>query len=82
MIRGNQEPLYPPPVKDIDGSCSKTDRNTVDQRLKYSFVGGPTTVKKDVESFLDKTQVYEIMAVSHIYEHSARLRSFEMLSSL
>jgi hypothetical protein len=54
----------------------------VDQRLKYSFVGGPTTVKKNVESFLDKTQVDEIMAVSHIYEHSARLRSFEMLSSL
>jgi luciferase family oxidoreductase group 1 len=81
MIRGNQEPLQPP-VNDIDGSCSKTERDTVDQRLKHSFVGGPATVKKDLESFLNKTQVDEIMAVSHIYEHSARPRSFEMLSSL
>ncbi len=50
--------------------------------LKYSFVGGPATVKKQIEMFLDKTQVDEIMAVSHIYDHDARLRSYEILSSL
>ncbi len=50
--------------------------------LKYSFVGGQATVKTKLESFLDKTQVDEIMAVSHIYDHAARLRSYEILSSL
>ena len=56
--------------------------NAVDQRLKDSFVGGPITIKKNIESFLKQTQVEEIMAVSHIYEHSARLRSYEILLSL
>jgi luciferase family oxidoreductase group 1 len=81
MIRGNQTPLQPP-VKDIDDVCSKDEKEAVDQRLRYSFVGGPATVKRNLESFLDRTQVDEIMAVSHIYDHAARLRSFEILSSL
>ena len=58
------------------------EKHAVDQRLKYSFVGGPATVKKNLESFLKQTQIDEIMAVSHMYEHSARLRSYEILSSL
>jgi luciferase family oxidoreductase group 1 len=81
MIRGNHTPLQSP-VNNIDSVCSKTEKHVMDQRLKYSFVGGLTTVKKDLQSFLDKTQVDEIMAVSHIYEHAARLRSYEILSSL
>jgi luciferase family oxidoreductase group 1 len=81
MIRGNQTPLQPP-VNEIDGVCSKHEKEAVDQRLRYSFVGGPATVKRDLESFLDRTQVDEIMAVSHMYEHAARLRSYEILSSI
>ncbi len=81
MLKGSQMPLQPP-VNDIDSVCSKSEKYAVDQRLKYSFVGGSATVKKNLESFLKQTQVEEIMAVSHIYEHSARLHSYEILSSL
>jgi luciferase family oxidoreductase group 1 len=81
MIRGNHTPLQSP-VNNIDSLCSKTEKHAVDQRLKYSFVGGPTTVKEDLQFFLDRTKVDEIMAVSHIYDHAARLRSYEILSSL
>jgi len=81
MIRWKQTPLQPP-VDNIDIMWTKTEKNTLGQRLRYSFVGGPATVKMGLESFLDRTQVDEIMAVSHIYEHSARLRSYEILSSL
>ena len=81
MIRGIHGPLQPP-VNSFDTICIKPEKYAVDQRLKYSFVGGPATVKKDMKSFLGKTQVDEIMAVSHIYDHKARLRSYEILSSL
>jgi luciferase family oxidoreductase group 1 len=81
MIKGNQTPLEPP-TDDIDSRWTKGEKNAVDQRLKYSFVGGPETVRKQIESFLDNVQVDEIMAVSHIYEHTARLRSFEIVASL
>jgi luciferase family oxidoreductase group 1 len=81
MLKGSQMPLQPP-VNNIDSVWSIPEKHAVDQRLKYSFVGGPATVKKSLVSFLKQTQVDEIMAVSHMYEHSARLRSYEILSSL
>jgi luciferase family oxidoreductase group 1 len=81
MIRGNQVP-FPAPVENMDGIWSNPERYAVGEMLKYSFVGGPATVKKGLQSFLDMTQVDEIMAVSHIYDHNARLRSYEILSTL
>jgi luciferase family oxidoreductase group 1 len=81
MLKGSQMPLQPP-VNNIDSVWSIPEKHAVNQRLKYSFVGGPATVKKNLESFLKQIQVDEIMAVSHMYEHSARLRSYEILSSL
>jgi luciferase family oxidoreductase group 1 len=81
MLKGSQMPLQPP-VNNLDSVWSIPEKQAVDQRLKYSFVGGPATVKKNLESFLKQIQVDEIMAVSHMYEHSARLRSYEILSSL
>jgi luciferase family oxidoreductase group 1 len=81
MFRGNQTPLLPP-VNDINEACSKLEKYAIDQRLKYSFVGDPNTVKRDIELFLNQIQINEIMVVSHIYEHRARLHSYEILSSL
>ena len=80
MIRGNQMPLSSP-VEDMDSLWNKPEKYAVEERLKYSFVGGPATVKNGLQSFLDRIQVDEIMAVSHIYEHAARLRSYEILST-
>jgi luciferase family oxidoreductase group 1 len=78
MIRGNPIP-FPAPVEDIDSMWSLPEKYAVNELLKYSFVGGPTTVKKELQYFLDKTPIDEIMVVSHIFDHIARLRSFEIL---
>jgi luciferase family oxidoreductase group 1 len=81
MIRGNQTPLLPP-INDINDVCSKLEKYAIEQRLRYSFVGDPITVQKDIEIFLNQIQINEIMVVSHIFDHAARLRSYEILSSL
>ena len=81
MIRRNHG-LLQPPIDNIDEIWDQLEKYTVGERLKYSFVGNPSKVKKGLESFLNRTQVDEIMGVSHIYDHTARLRSFEILSSL
>ena len=81
MIRGNQM-LFPAPVEDMGGIWSNPERYAVGEMLKYSFVGGPAAVKKGLQSFLERTGLDEIMAASHIYEHTARLRSYEILSTL
>ncbi|SKB73945.1 hypothetical protein SAMN05660776_2739 [Salegentibacter holothuriorum] len=50
--------------------------------LKYAFIGNPETIKEKTEAFIKETGVNEIMAVSHIYDHQDRLRSFEIFSEI
>lgn len=79
MVRGNPIPLQAP-VDNIDNLWNASEKCAVNSILKYSFVGGSPIVKKDMQSFLNSTQVDEIMAVSHIFDHTARLCSYEILS--
>jgi luciferase family oxidoreductase group 1 len=80
MVRGKPI-LFPAPVDNIDNIWTGPEKHAVNKMLEYSFIGGPEKVKDDMQSFLDSTMVDEIMVVSHIYEHTARLRSFEILST-
>jgi alkanesulfonate monooxygenase SsuD/methylene tetrahydromethanopterin reductase-like flavin-dependent oxidoreductase (luciferase family) len=50
--------------------------------LKYSFVGSPDTVRSGLQQFVDETGVEELIVASAIYDHSARLRSYEILAQL
>jgi alkanesulfonate monooxygenase SsuD/methylene tetrahydromethanopterin reductase-like flavin-dependent oxidoreductase (luciferase family) len=47
--------------------------------LKYSFVGSPPAVRRGLEQFVEQTGVDEVMVVSAIFDHAARLRSYELL---
>ena len=81
MIRRNHT-LLQPPVDDMSNMWDSLEKYAVEERLKYSFVGEPDMIKKDLENFLNRVPVDELMGVSHIYDHQARLHSFEILSSL
>jgi alkanesulfonate monooxygenase SsuD/methylene tetrahydromethanopterin reductase-like flavin-dependent oxidoreductase (luciferase family) len=48
--------------------------------LLVSAVGSPETVERGLLKFIEVTQPDEIITTAHIYDHSARLRSFELLS--
>ncbi len=49
------------------------------QMTAYSFIGGPQKISDDIAAFLDETRVDELMAVTYVYEHEARLKSYEIL---
>ena len=44
-----------------------------------SAIGSPETVRKQVEAFVEKTRANELIVTSQIYEHEARVRSYELL---
>jgi alkanesulfonate monooxygenase SsuD/methylene tetrahydromethanopterin reductase-like flavin-dependent oxidoreductase (luciferase family) len=48
--------------------------------LSCRAVGAPETVKKKVDAFLERTKADELIITGQIYEHAARLRSFELLA--
>ena len=74
--------LLQPPTNNVDKMWNEFEKYSIDQRLKYSFVGSPQKVKSLLQNFLKTRLIDELMVVSHIYDHQARLRSYQLLSSL
>lgn len=71
-----------PPVKDINELSTDYEKTLLQQRLGSSIIGSPETVKTQLQAFLTKTGANEIMVASGIYDHQARLRSFEIVKEL
>jgi len=77
LRRGQPGPL-PPPVDDIRQCAHEQEIAILNQALTYSFAGTPASVAPRVQAFLELTQADELIISGHIFEHSARLRSFEL----
>ena len=50
--------------------------------LKYSIVGSPETVRRELASFVELTSADELMVVTSLYDHSARVRSYEVVAEI
>lgn len=70
----------PPPVADLGTRLGPMERSILDQTLVRSVVGSPETVREGLESFVRETAADELMVTSQIFDHAARLRSFEILA--
>jgi luciferase family oxidoreductase group 1 len=81
LFRGTRGQL-PPPIDDIEGYWTPAEKAQASAMLARSFVGNPDTVRRGLRSFVAETGVDELMVVSAIYDHTARLRSYELLSEL
>jgi alkanesulfonate monooxygenase SsuD/methylene tetrahydromethanopterin reductase-like flavin-dependent oxidoreductase (luciferase family) len=47
-----------------------------------SFVGSAGTVAREMREFVGRTSADELIIVSHIYDHAARLRSYEIAAGI
>jgi luciferase family oxidoreductase group 1 len=81
LRRGAPGPL-PPPVDTMDGRWSPTEKAMVMQALREAVVGSSETVRAGVAAFLERTRVDELMVTAAIYDHSARVRSFELVAQV
>ena len=81
LRRGQPQPLAPP----VDGFAERLEpfeRAMLDDVLRYSVVGSPETVKIGLEAFIERTAADELMITSQVYDHAARLRSFEITANV
>lgn len=81
LIRGMPGKL-PPPIGDIDAYWTAAEKAKASTMLTYSFVGSAETVATGLKQFIKQTGVDEVIVVSAIYDHGARLHSYEMLSGM
>ena len=69
-----------PPVDSLEEFWSPAERAGVEHALRYAIVGSPGAVRRGLETFAADTQVDELMITSQIYDHAARLRSYEIVA--
>ena len=50
--------------------------------LRYSLVGSSDTIRRGVEELIRETGADEIIATAQIFDHAARLRSFEIFADV
>ncbi|WP_119461224.1 LLM class flavin-dependent oxidoreductase [Rhodospirillaceae bacterium SYSU D60014] len=81
LRRGEPGPL-PPPVDTMEGRWSAMEKAGVERALACSMVGSPATVRRGLETFLAATKPEEIIVTGQIYDHAARLRSFEIAADI
>lgn len=81
IVTGAREPLQPP--TEMTEELEQTFRHpTINQMLKYSFVGSKNTVKRKVQEFLEETEVDELIAVSNMYSIEDRIKSTRLFSEI
>jgi luciferase family oxidoreductase group 1 len=72
----------PPPIDDIEAYWSPGEKEQASAMLACSVVGSAETVARGLDAFIEKTGADEIMVAAAIYDHRARLRSYEILASV
>jgi len=79
ILTNDRHPLQP---ADQNFKVSPEAKQVMKQFLTYSFIGNPSEIKEALTQFVDDTQIDELMVVSHIYDHEARLNSYKILREL
>ncbi|WP_193073678.1 LLM class flavin-dependent oxidoreductase [Pseudomonas sp. FME51] len=72
--------LSRPPIDDIETYWAGREKVQALHMLERSVVGSVATVRAGLQAFIAETGVDEVMIVSDIYEHQARLRSVELIA--
>jgi luciferase family oxidoreductase group 1 len=81
LLRGAAGKLQAP-IDDIEEYWTAAEKHQASRMLKYSIVGSPETVRKQLESFVDLTRADELMVVCSLYDHTARIRSYEIVAEI
>ena len=81
LLRGMPTEL-PPPVDSLSGRWSPAEQAHIQRMTQISAVGSPETVRDVLEQIVQATQADELIATAQIYDHAARVRSFELLAEV
>jgi len=74
--------LSQPPIDDIETYWSPLEKAQAMRMLARSIVGSRDTVRAGIEALVAETTADELIVVSDVYDHAARLRSFELVAQV
>ena len=80
-LRRGRPGLIPPPIDDIEAFWTPTERLGVEQALACAVVGDPDTLQRGLAAFIARHRPDELLLTANIFDHAARLHSFELAAA-
>ncbi|RVV98328.1 LLM class flavin-dependent oxidoreductase [Mesobaculum littorinae] len=81
-LRSGQPGKLPRPVEDIDAEIGPQLRAGVDEALRITAVGSPSSVRTQLDGFIEAYRPDEVILTGQIHDHEARKRSFEIAADV
>ena len=81
-LRRNRNLPFSKPVETMDGIWSPSEKYMVEHMLQYAMVGSKVSVAFQLSSFLEKTNVDELIVSMPIHDSEARLKSLRLMAEV
>ena len=81
LVRGSGGKLQAP-INDIEEYWTPAEKRAASRMLEHSIVGSRETVRRGLERLVELTNADELMVVTSLYDHAARVRSYEIVGEI
>ncbi|MEA3150285.1 MAG: hypothetical protein QOD56_1224 [Gammaproteobacteria bacterium] len=81
-LRSGRPTQLPPPVDGYESQLPPAATAMLADVLASSAIGSPATVRAALAAFIGRTKPDELMLTSQIFDHGARLRSYEIAAEV
>jgi len=81
-LRSGRPIQLPPPLEGYESHLPPPARALLADVLTCAAIGSPQTVRNALSAFIERTKADELMITAQIFDHSARLRSYEIAAEI
>jgi luciferase family oxidoreductase group 1 len=81
-LRSGRPSRLQPPVRGYRERLSASEQALLQQVLSCSAIGSPAKVQEQIATFIERTGANELIINSNVFDHAARLRSFEITAQV
>jgi luciferase family oxidoreductase group 1 len=81
-LRSGRPTRLKPPVRGYLEQVGPQERAMLDQVLSCSAIGAKDAVARQLRDFIERTGANELMITSQVFDHAARLRSYEITAAI
>ncbi|MFT3720759.1 LLM class flavin-dependent oxidoreductase [Pseudorhodoferax sp.] len=79
-LRSGRPRKLQPPVAGYTEGLTPPEQAILAQTMQCAVIGAPQTVRREIAAFVARTGADELMVATQIYDHAARVRSYEILA--
>jgi len=81
-LRSGRPTQLPPPLEGYENQLPPAAKAMLADVLASSAIGSPDSVRRSLTAFIERTKPDELMITSQIFDHSARLHSYEIVADI